>query len=109
MLYGFKALEEETMIVTLGVSGVGHTLKPQLSEHKYETELPDKAFKRMRKVYFPEMGGWVEVPTYERSRLRCGNKISGPAIVEQMDTTTLILPGQKAEVDKYLNIIIMAS
>lgn len=43
---------------------------------------------------------------YERSRLLCGNRIPGPAIVCQMDTTTLILPGHAGEVDAVGNILI---
>ena len=47
-----------------------------------------------------------EVPTYERSQLRAGMRISGYAIVEQYDATTVILPGHLAEVDPYLNLLI---
>lgn len=43
---------------------------------------------------------------YDRSRLRAGDRIPGPAIVCQMDTTTLILPGHTGEVDRVANILI---
>jgi N-methylhydantoinase A len=43
---------------------------------------------------------------YDRSRLRAGDRILGPAIVNQMDTTTLILPGHGGEVDAHANILI---
>jgi N-methylhydantoinase A len=43
---------------------------------------------------------------YDRSKLKAGNRIAGPAIVVEMDSTTLILPGHSGEVDKLGNILI---
>ena len=43
---------------------------------------------------------------YERSRLRAGNRLTGPAIVTEMDSTTLILPGHTGEIDQFGNILI---
>ncbi|HEY0941429.1 MAG TPA: hydantoinase/oxoprolinase family protein [Steroidobacter sp.] len=51
-------------------------------------------------------GAWREAHIYDRSRLGVGNRIAGPAIVRQMDTTTLILPGHTGEVDAVGNILI---
>ena len=45
-------------------------------------------------------------PVYARTRLEPGHVVQGPAIVEQMDTTTVIGPGERAEVDGYLNLIV---
>ncbi len=44
-------------------------------------------------------GDFVECPVYDRRRLGAGHVIAGPAVVEQFDSTTLIHPGQRAEVD----------
>ena len=41
--------------------------------------------------------------------LRPGNRFAGPAIVEQMDATTLVPPGMTARVDRYLNLILEAA
>ena len=62
-----------------------------------------------RDVWLPEAGGFVLCPVYDRDRLRCGNRIAGPAIVEQMDATTLVLPGMIARVEPYLNLILEAA
>ena len=43
---------------------------------------------------------------YDREKLHCGNVITGPAIIEQMDSTTIVLKNQKAVVDEYFNMII---
>ena len=56
-----------------------------------------------------ETGAFTECPVYERGRLGAGNHVAGPAIVEQMDTTTLVLPGQTASVDRYLNLVVGAT
>ena len=46
------------------------------------------------------------VPAYRRDALRAGHRIGGPAVVDQLDSTSLILPGQTAEVDRHGNLII---
>ena len=48
-------------------------------------------------------------PIYDRDQLDAGNRIAGPAIVEQMDATTMILPGMTARVEAYLNLILEAA
>ena len=45
-------------------------------------------------------------PVYDRERLDAGNRIAGPAIVGQMNATTLILPGMTALVEPYLGLIL---
>jgi len=41
--------------------------------------------------------------------LRAGNRFSGPAVVEQMDATTVVLPSMTARVEPYLNLILEAA
>ncbi|HUA53336.1 MAG TPA: hypothetical protein VMB81_14285, partial [Candidatus Sulfotelmatobacter sp.] len=59
-----------------------------------------------RTVWFAETSGSVRCPVYDRERLRAGNRFAGPAIVEQMDATTLVLPDMTARVDAHLNLIL---
>src|SRR5262249_5844066 len=58
---------------------------------------------RVRRVHFDE--DWLETVVYRRDDLRPGARIDGPAIVEQLDATTVIDPGDTAEVDAYGNLI----
>lgn len=67
---------------------------------------PSPALKGTRKVYFEEAGDYVDCVTYERSRVAAGNVISGPAIIEQMDTTTVLPPGETAKVDRFGTLIV---
>jgi N-methylhydantoinase A len=57
-----------------------------------------------RRVWFA--GEWIDTPILARESLRPGDTITGPAIVEQLDTTTIIEPGDRGEVDCHGNLII---
>ena len=56
-------------------------------------------------MWFPETG-FVNTPVYDRDRLPADARIAGPAIVEQMDTTTVVPPKAKLRNDRlgYLHI-----
>jgi N-methylhydantoinase A len=45
-------------------------------------------------------------PVYNRQQLVSGQRLTGPAVIEQLDTTTLLFPGDSLTVDQYLNLII---
>jgi N-methylhydantoinase A len=55
--------------------------------------------KRARKAYFPEAGGYVETPVYDRYGLQPGAAFAGPAIIEERESTTIIAPGARVRVD----------
>ena len=59
-----------------------------------------------REVWFPA-GGYVRSPVYDRSQLVPGMAFDGPAIVEQMDTTTVIPPSARCRIDDSGNLHIM--
>jgi len=75
----------------------------QESEDGAGTDASD-AVDHRNEVYFD--GGWRETGIYDRDKLRPGNEISGPAIVVQDDTTTIIERGYRGLVDSYGNILI---
>ncbi|HMN80119.1 MAG TPA: hydantoinase/oxoprolinase family protein [Burkholderiaceae bacterium] len=58
----------------------------------------------MRQVWFE--GGWRETPILRREALPPGSRFAGPAIVEQMDTTVVVEPGQRVEADALGNLVI---
>jgi N-methylhydantoinase A len=59
-----------------------------------------------REVFFGKEHGALTTQIYHRDLFEPGHKITGPAIVEQLDTTTVVHPEQEATVDEYGNIII---
>ena len=64
------------------------------------------ALKTSRAVYFAESGGPVDCPVYDRYGLGPDFEVRGPAIVEEVDSTTVIHPGYGAEVDRYGNLFL---
>jgi N-methylhydantoinase A len=66
----------------------------------------EEARKGSRSAYFDEYQAYQETPVYARDRLPVGAEFSGPAIVEQPDTTTVVYPGQRCQVDGAGNLII---
>ncbi|TPW28855.1 hydantoinase/oxoprolinase family protein [Martelella alba] len=104
--FGFIAEGEPIQIVTLRVEAAGIVDKAEFQ--KQDDAGPDASMAKIgeREVYMSEAGGFVTCPVYERSLMKAGNVIAGPAIVEQMDTTTVLLPGMTGTVDPYLNLIL---
>lgn len=103
--YGFAVAGEPAELVTFRVEAVGLLEKVPFPVAGSGPAEPDPgAVAGRRRAYLD--GGWAKVPVYDRERLRPGNVVAGPAVVEQMDATTLILPGQMGRVDGLGNILI---
>jgi N-methylhydantoinase A len=66
----------------------------------------EEALAVSRQVHFAEAGGWIDTAVYDRSRLHRGAAFSGPAIVEQADSTTVVPPGAEVTVDAFGNLIV---
>jgi N-methylhydantoinase A len=77
--------------------------KPVVTQLPSQGTSCDQAIKTRRRAYFD---GWHDTPIYDREKLRSGNRLRGPAIIEQMDSTTVVHPGQSAHIDRFGNIII---
>ena len=95
-------------IPNIRVRGVG--LTPELKMPDVESSAGDAshALRAEHLAWFPVNGKLEHVVTkfYDRAQLRSGNRIEGPAIVNQYDSTTVIPPGLVAEVDHVGNIVI---
>lgn len=61
-----------------------------------------------RQAYFTELVEYVATPLYDRHRLPVGTSLTGPAILEQYDTTTVVYPGQRCVVHESGNLVISA-
>lgn len=102
-LYGYFLEEEGTPIelINLRLLSIGKTDKPKFKEEDYDREGPSKALKKKRKVFLPLKKTFEEVPVYDGHRLKCGNTVKGPAIIEQVNTTTFVTPEYDVLCDKY--------
>jgi len=99
-LYGFVEEGSPVQLTTLRVSVVGNVAQIGLPELSTGDAPQPRA---RRRVHLKE---WCEAPVYDRDIFGRGASIDGPAIVEQPDTTVLILPGWRAVVDLLGNLII---
>jgi N-methylhydantoinase A len=86
------------------VRATGIVPKAELSKAQPGDGNPRRALKGSRQAYFVETGGFVEVNVYDRLRLLPGDRLSGPAIMEEPDSTTLCPPGYAMRVDEYRNL-----
>src|SRR3954464_9466413 len=104
--YGFSVTAEKAEIVSLRGAVIGEMRKPPF-EHiaKANAEPEAAAFRGKRPVYFAG-SGFVETPTYNRPALKAGNKITGPALVEEHASTTVVHPGDLLEIDAYGDLVI---
>jgi len=108
--YGTSAPAEPAEIASLRTTVTGIVEKPGLERITQGGKAPSPdAQTGSRKAYFEEAGGFVDTPTFARASLCAGNCISGPALVEEYASTTVILPGDSAEVDAIGNLVITIS
>jgi N-methylhydantoinase A len=102
-LYGFR-LDQPVELVNLRAIGTGMIHKVEFPKFGREAPDPSAALVEQQRVYFH--GQSLSANVYDRNLLRAGNRIRGPAIVIQMDSTTVIHPGHVGIIDEYLNILI---
>jgi N-methylhydantoinase A len=106
--YGFVAEDDPVQLVTFRLEAMGLVYKAKFQPEPEVGPDASPAAIGERHVWLPEAGGLLTCPVYNRERLRAGNRITGPAIIEQMDATTLVLPGTIGRVEPYLNLILEA-
>ena len=107
--YSRRFEESDIEVPNVRVRGVG--LMPPLETVEVERgdeSPPQDALRHEGVAWFRVQGELQEVPTryYDRSALKAGNRLDGPAIVHQYDSTTVIPPGLTATVDGHGNIVI---
>ena len=93
-------------LVSCQVRAVGVVPKPEIPAQPKGDGKPERALKVPRQAYFGDAHGFVDTRVYDRTALRPGDRISGPAILEEPDSTTVCPPGYAIEVDPYLNVLI---
>jgi len=105
-LYTYAAPDTPVEIVNLRLRAVGQMEKltlPHIATAPVAGTTPAPA--QTRSVYFSGQG-FRDTPVYARSTLQATHVVRGPAIVEQLDATTVIFPGHEAVVDLYGNLLI---
>lgn len=102
---GFR--EARVEIVTYRVRASALSVKPAIEpQPESGPEPPAAACAPVRDVFWAELGDFQPTPVFWGERLRAGNVIAGPAIVQLPDTTIVVHPEQTARLDPYGNFII---
>jgi N-methylhydantoinase A/oxoprolinase/acetone carboxylase beta subunit len=106
--YSRRFEESDIEVPNIRVRGIG--LMPELSTPEVQAgdASADHALRHEGEAWFLVEGSLEQVPTryYDREALEAGNRLVGPAIVNQYDSTTVIPPGVEAHVDRFGNIVI---
>jgi N-methylhydantoinase A len=101
--YGYASRDEPVEIVTWKLSAIGGS--PRIALAKAAARGGEGSRKGARRAYFPETRGYADTPVYDRYALAPGMSLTGPAIVEERESTTVIPPGATATVDEYANLL----
>src|SRR5690606_27265677 len=108
--YGYHAADENAEIVSLRVSVIGRIPKPEPRRFEVaEGKDASSAVREVRPVRFGVLGGTADTPVYDRTKLKAGHAFTGPALVEEHASTTVIAPGDRVSVDPYGNLHIEVS
>ena len=100
--YGFSSPQEPIQVVNLKAKAIGALEVPDLPAVQEGSPARPTA---SRRVVFA-LGGSHETPVFRREDLVGGQVFEGPAIVEQMDATVLVFPGDRCTVDRWGNLVI---
>jgi N-methylhydantoinase A len=104
-LYAHSKPDEPIEFLTLRVAAVGSMLKPTTRQIEPSVDIT-KARRGERNVYFEESDDFKRASIFERTALGAGASIVGPGVIEEMDSTTVVRPGQIAVIDDLGNICI---
>ncbi|CUI47230.1 hydantoinase/oxoprolinase family protein [Cognatishimia activa] len=105
-MFGYDYRDEQPVeIVNLAVSGFGKIRRPDLGAHFAEGS-SDPIPASHRQVYFESAGGFVDTPIYDRSSLTAGAEITGPAVIQEFGSTTVLFDGQHMSVHPAGSLII---
>jgi N-methylhydantoinase A len=104
-LYGRNGPEVPLEVINWRVVASGP--RPDMNlKLPHDTSNQSDAHKGSRSAYFPERGGYIDTPIYDRYALCPGMKILGPAIVEERESTLIMGLSGEAIVDENLNVIV---
>jgi N-methylhydantoinase A len=105
-LYSFKRPDQPSEVLNLRLDLIGKRERSSLKSEAFGSEDPAEALRARRDVFFLSRGGFVDTPVYDGERLAPGHLISGPAIIEEPDTTLVVYPGQEAMADHYRTYVV---
>jgi N-methylhydantoinase A len=104
--YGYDVPGRPIEVINCRLKAVGAVPKAPLIAAGEALWDPALALSGTRDVYHGKRHGWQSTPVYDRERLVVGAELLGPAVIEEMSSTTVLAPTQSLRVDPYGNLII---
>jgi N-methylhydantoinase A len=105
-LYSFKRPSQPSEVLNLRLDLIGSRDTVTMRSEPFGSEDPADALVGHREVFFPANRDFVTTPIYRGELVRPGHLISGPAVIEEPDTTIVVYPGQEAMADHYSTYVI---
>ena len=106
MLHGYQMLDRETEVVNCRLMAIGRTPGIDVPVKALGDADASMCLKGSRRAYFGTGSGFIDARVYDGERLVPGHRIEGPAIIERLNTTVILVPGDEALVDGQENILI---
>lgn len=103
--YGYQVPGRAIQIINCRLQAVGQVVKAPLAAARADSTLSD-ARRGQREVYHGKAHGWRDTIVYDRDLVPAGARIQGPAVIEEMSSTTVLGPDHHAEVDRFGTLII---
>ena len=104
--YSLEAEGTPIEIINVRLQALGATERPDYPVEEESGEETTGALKQKRSAYIPETGSFESIDVYDGHRLRCGNRIAGPALIETVTTTVLISRGFDCMVDRFRSFVL---
>ncbi|MGE5264613.1 MAG: hydantoinase/oxoprolinase family protein [Acidobacteriota bacterium] len=104
-VYAYSSTADPVDVINVRLVGIGKVPEVRIPKHKRGGKSARGALKGTRPVYY-EGRGFIRAPVYERDRLKPGNLVKGPCIIEEIISSTVVIPGATAKVDTWGNVII---
>ncbi|NVD43375.1 hydantoinase/oxoprolinase family protein [Ensifer sp. HO-A22] len=98
--------ESPLEITAVRLAAIGETGKPQLSEVPARHAADEASLIGTRDIHLGREAERLRFELHDRSRLRCGDRIAGPAVIEEWNSTVIVNPAQQATVDRYGNLML---
>src|SRR5262249_35485396 len=103
--YGYGTPGEQVEIVNWRLAAIGTGRRLELPRYT-RRDCGEAALLGRRAAYFPEKGGFVDTPIYDREQLFAGAELHGPAIIEERESTTVLPPGCGGRIDEHGTLIV---
>ncbi|WP_158578948.1 hydantoinase/oxoprolinase family protein [Spongiactinospora rosea] len=101
-MYGYRYPDAQAQITSITVAG---SAAPAAFELPPNAATGARARDESRRVYFPELSGYVRCAVHRRDDLPTGTQVEGPAVIEDGQCAILLLPGDTATVDGHRNVL----